>query len=106
MPYRSGGKIRGTHTTLTDLAVKVVDIAVRIPEVVGISPGLLQSGKGVAGGSSQKVKFSDFKGGFILTVRQARSVQELRVYSGNVQVARTALARALRDEDIPIAFKH
>ena len=67
---------------------------------------MLESGKGVSGGSSQKVKFSDMKGGLLLTVRQSRSVQEVRVYSTNVQAARLALARAFRDEGIPIAFRH
>jgi len=105
MPHRDSKKSRGTHTTCSDLSAKVHDIAVRIQEVTGVSLGVLESGKGVTGGS-QKVKIGDMKGGLLLTVRQSRSVQEVRVYSTNVQVARLALARALRDEDIPIAFRH
>ena len=105
MPHRDGKKSRGTHTTCSDLSARVHDIAVRIQEVTGVSLGILESGKGVSGGS-QKVKIGDMKGGLLLTVRQSRSVQEVRVYSTNVQAARLALARALRDEDIPIAFRH
>ena len=105
MSHRNGNKIRGTHTTLCDLATKVVDIAIRIESVTGVAPGLLQSGKGVTGGT-QKVKFADISGGLLLTIRQSRSVQELRIYCSDVQPTRTALARALRNERIPIAFRH
>ena len=107
MPHRDGKKFRGTHTTYSDLAARVADIAVRLQGVEGISPGVLQSGAGVAGGI-QKVKFGDMPqgGGLVLTVRQSRSVQELRVYCNDLQSTRLALARALRDERIPIAFRH
>lgn len=105
MPKRIDSKSRGTHTTCCDLAAKVHDVAVLITEVSGVSLGVLQCGKGVTGGS-QKVKIDEMKGGILLTVRQSRSVQEMRVYSTNVQAARLALARALRNENIPIAFRH
>lgn len=105
MPHRDSRKSRGTHTTCSDLSAKVHDIAARIQEVTGVSLGVLKSGKGVTGGS-QRVKIGDMKGGLSLTVRQSRCVQEIRVYSANVQAARLALARALRDEGIPIAFRH
>lgn len=105
MPHRNGEKFRGTHTTYTDLAARVADIAVRIADVKGVSPGVLQNGSGASGGA-QKVKFADMHGFLLLTVRQASSVQELRVYCSNIQKTRTALARALRDEHIPIAFLH
>jgi hypothetical protein len=104
MPIRAGGKMRGTHTTFSDLAAEVVDLAHRIPEIVGISAGVLQSGKGFAGGS-QKVKIGDFKGGVILTVRQSRSVQEIRLYVTCEQAAKLAIAKALRNANIPITFR-
>lgn len=108
MARRKSSKSRGTHTTFSDLAEKVEGIANRLQEVTGISPGVLQSGVGVAGGI-QKVKFSEIvktNGFLLLTVRQSRSVQELRVYGPDLEVARLALARALRNEGISIGFKH
>lgn len=105
MPHRNGKKFRGTHTTYSDLAARVADIAVRLKEVRGVSPGLLQNGKGSSGGT-QKVKFANMQGFLLLTVRQASSVQELRVYCSDMQTTSTALARALLDEHIPIAFLH
>ncbi len=106
MAFRDGKKIRGTHTTLTDLAARVTDIARCMESVTGISPGWIQSGKNAYGGGSYRVKFGDFKGGLLLIVRQSHTVQELRIFSTNVAKTRLALARALRDKDIPIAFKH
>lgn len=105
MPHRNGGKFRGTHTTCSDFAARVADIAVRLTEVKGISLGLLQNGTGSSGGT-QKVKFCDMQGFLLLTVRQSSSVQELRVYCSNIQTTRTALARALRDQNISISFMH
>ncbi len=106
MPHhRDGGKCRGTHTTLTDLAARVVDIIAKLPEVTGYAPGLLQSGKGMTGGM-QKVKIGISVGCIVLIVRQSRSVQEVRVYGSDLRVTQLAIARALRDEDIPIAFRH
>ena len=105
MPHRDGGKSRGTHTTCSDLSARVWDIAIKIQGVEGISLGVLESGKGVTGGS-QKVKIGNMTGGILLTVRQSRSVQDIRIFSHDVQRARLALARALRDERIPIAFRH
>ena len=105
MKYHDGGKHRGTHTTLIELAARVIDIIVKLPEVTGYSPGYLQAGKGLAGGT-QRVKISSFEGGLVLTIRQSRSVQEVRVYSANLQAAKLAIARKLRDHEVPISFQH
>ena len=105
MPHRDGKKFLGTHTTYTDLAVRVADIAVRLPDVRGVSPGVVKNGSGTSGGS-QRVKFADMQGFILLTVRQSSTVQEVRVFCTNMQTTRTALARALRDQGIPIAFLH
>lgn len=105
MPHRDGKKFLGTHTTYTDLAARVADVAVRLADVRGVSPGVVKNGSGTSGGS-QRVKFADMPGFLLLTVRQSSSVQELRVYCSDIQTTRTALARALRNQDIPIAFMH
>ena len=105
MKHRDGGKFKGKHTTLIDLAAKVVDIADELPKVTGISAGYIQSGNAVSGGT-RKVKIGEGKGSILLTVRQSRSVQEIRVFSPDVEKTRLALARALRDQGIPISFNH
>src|SRR3989344_893533 len=105
MPTRDGGKHRGTHTTLCTLAAKVVDLIERLPEVNGYSPGVLQSGKRFTGSSTHKVKIGTFTGGILLIVRQSRSVQEVRVFTPSSQKAKLAIARKLRDNQIPISFR-
>ena len=47
MAVRAGGKMRGTHTTFSDLGATVADIADTVPEVIGISGGILKSGDAV-----------------------------------------------------------
>lgn len=101
--HRGGGKFRGTHTTLIDLAAKVADIIERLDQVTGISCGVVETGKGAAGGT-QKVKIVKMLGGVLLTVRQSRSVQEVRVYGHDVQKTMEAVARGLRNHDIRIHF--
>jgi hypothetical protein len=103
--HRAGRKYRGTHTTCTDLAGRVADIAEKLPEITGISLGLIQNGGSAAGGL-QRVLIADRPGWLLLTVRQASTVQELRIFSPNLPIARTALARGLRDNGIRIAFRN
>ena len=103
MEKRSGPKFGGDHTTFIDLAAVVVDIAVRRPEVVKVSAGFIQTGKGSTGGS-QRIKFARMNGGLLLTVRQSRSVQEVRVFTRDAQATIVELARASRNRDISISF--
>ncbi len=104
MPARDGKGYGGDHTTLIDLAAEACDLAHKLSGVKKISPGVILVGKAKAGGS-RRVRFSDMQGGFLLTVRQAHSVQEVRVYADNVQEVRLALCRSLRNNGIPISFR-
>ncbi len=97
------GQLRGNHRTLTDLALQVVDLAKTLPGVRGVSPGYIQAGKG---GGKRKVKIADGKGCLLLTVRQSHTIQEVRIFSLDLRATKLALARALRDQDIPISFNH
>lgn len=101
--HRQGGKIGGNHTTLLDLAVVMTDIAAKYREVKTVSPGMIHINPDKAGGSL-RVKFAWIKGGLLMTIRQNRSVQEVRVYTSDTQTTMVALARAARDRGIPIGF--
>lgn len=104
MAHRQGRKARGTHGTLSDLGAKVVDIIEVIDGVTGIAPGQLVSNAGLT--NSPRVRIADLGGAILLTVRQTRSVQEIRVYTSCVNSTRLAISRALRNNDIAICFKH
>lgn len=97
MPHRNGKKFGGEHTTYIELAAQLADIAVRLPEVKNISAGIVQGGKGVAGGD-RRIKFCDMVGGLLCKVRQSRSVQEVRILTTDPGATRLALARAVLNE--------
>ncbi len=99
--HRDGDKLRGSHTTLTEVAVQVFDIVSKIPNVDGISAGIIQAGAG----GPRRVKIKDESGCILLIVRSGRAIQQLRVYVKELQNTRLALSRALRNNDIPISFK-
>lgn len=101
---RSGGKYTGNHTTLIPLACVACDIATGISEVTKITPGFIRAGLKSVGGQ-RRVKFTDENPHTILlSVRDNASHQEIRVYVTNIQEARTAIARRLRDANIAIRF--
>ena len=104
MAHRAGGKINARHTTLIDLAAKVVDIVANLGVVTKISLGIIKTGAGATGGT-QRVKITASQCCILLTVRQSGSVQEIRAYNGNVQVAIENIARALRNDGISICFR-
>ena len=101
---RSGGKYTGNHTTLIPLACIVCDIASAISEVTKITPGFIKAGLKSVGGQ-RRVKFTDENEHCVLlSVRDNASHQEVRVYVTNIQEAKMAIARHLRDNDIAIRF--
>ena len=101
---RSGGKYTGNHTTLVPLAQKVCDLVHGLSEVTKITPGFIKAGLHSVSGQ-RRVKFTDENGCCVLLlVRDNTSHQEIRVYVTDLQVARTAIARRLRDNDIMIRF--
>ena len=82
--------------------MQVADLARTLPGV-SVSPGYLRAGQG---GGKRKVKIADGKGCLLLTVRQSHTIQEMRIYSPNIQETKLGLARLLRDQGIPISFNH
>lgn len=104
MEKRSGGKFGGDHTTLIDLAAELADHAAKLTYVNRISPGIIQLGQGVAGGE-RRVKFGNINGGILMKVRQARSVQEVRVITPRPQIVMEALARVALGLNARIGFQ-
>ncbi len=102
MKGRHGKDIRGDHSTLTDLSAQVVDIIRPLAQVRGIAPGVFDLG--IPRGR-QNVRIAHEAGSILLTVRQASSVQQVKVFTGNIAVVKLAIARALRDRGIPISFR-
>ena len=102
--HRSGKKIGGGHTTVTDLAAELTDMAVKLPEVSRVSPGIIKTGPDMAGGQ-RRVKLMNLPGYLLLKVRQGRSMQEVRVYTKDGQTTMVALARLARNAGVSICFE-
>lgn len=80
--HRQGGKMGGRHTTVIDAAQLVIDLAQRMPDVTKIVAGYITSG--VKGGK-QRIKIKKITGGLLVVVRGSVSIQELRIYSDNIE---------------------
>lgn len=105
MEKRAGGKFSGNHTTLTDLAAILADIAVKLPDVRKISPGFIRMNEGT-GRAERRVKFIDKDGGgVLLKIRQNCSVQEVFIMTDDSHKIKLALARAARNRGIHISFQ-
>jgi hypothetical protein len=103
--HRQGGKFGGSHTTVIDAAVPVVDLAHKLPSVTNISPGFITSGLRPANGKI-RVKLTEFLGGVLLNVRGNTSQQEIRIYSTDVKGAMLGIARGVRNLGHKISFKN
>jgi len=100
---RSGGKFGGSHTTLTDAAIIVADIVVRLPNVEKISPGYISSGlKPTSGG--RRVKIENRGSNILLSIRGTITLQEVSVFTGDVQETMLAIAKGARDKGFHISF--
>jgi len=86
--HYQGKKMGGRHTTVIDAARKVVDFLETLPEVSKIATGFITSG---VGGGQQRIKISDMTGGILIKVRGNISIQEIRVYSSNIESTKAAL---------------
>ena len=90
MPKASGGKITGSHTTMIDAAVDVVDKAQMLPEVSKIGLGIIHNQVGTG---KQRIQFKNMTGGWLVMVRGSATIQELRIYTSDKVVTREELFR-------------
>lgn len=97
-----GGKKRGgTHTTLIDAAEVPVRIASKIPGISRIAPGFIKSGLR-APSSGPSVKIIKETGCLLLNIRGNTSVQDVRVYHGDLDFAEAELNKKLRKAKVQV----
>ena len=87
---RAGGKFTGNHTNVIPAAAIVCDIAERCPDITRISPGFIKAGLKSVGGK-RRIKCTPRPGGFLVSVRDNTSHQEVAIYTTNTQAAITFL---------------
>ena len=93
-------------TSSIKFANQVKEIIINLPGVKSVLLGRFKIGKGTTGGS-HAVKIGISSGeipSVWLLVRQGNSVAEFHVSATNTQEVMVAIARALRNNNIPISF--
>ena len=104
MKKRQTPKIRLSrgHQTYIALAEKIRDGALKLEHISMISPAVIDGG--VRPGE-QHVTLKDENGCVLLMIRGTTAVQELRVYSRNLQDTKLQLARLIRNMGVRIRFR-
>lgn len=88
----AGGKITATHTTVTEAAKRVVEVAKKIPAIKRVGLGQITP---ASGGSHRITVKSQEKGAIVLSVRMPKSIQEVTLYTDSVDYVLRELRKKL-----------
>lgn len=102
--HRDGEKISGSHTTVIEKAVPIVDHLIEDPSTTKISLGVIQNLPNKRSNGINRAKLIDESGCLVVDVTQNKSIQTLRIYSNDMQATKLSLARFLRDNHYAINF--
>jgi hypothetical protein len=80
--HRCGGKIGGKHTTVIDAAKPIVDYLLKHLDVTIVTVGYIKMRIKTA---PQRIKIKEDSGSLLVKVRGTASIQELRVFSKNLE---------------------
>ena len=106
MPHKQGGKVTGSHTTVSDLSALVVDFLDKCASVSKISIGVITN-EAQANGSIWTVKIVDETGCVMVRTTQKSTDQTIRFYTDGLeerQKAKLALARFVRNNGWVLRF--
>lgn len=106
MAHLQGGKVTGSHTTLTEDAKKVTDFLVALECITKIALGVISNNGGKSVSTVHSVKIVDESACVLVRVTQRSTVQELRFYThdNDRQKAKLALARFVREHSWALRF--
>lgn len=98
-------KISDSHSTMIDVAEKMVrGAALRDPHTTRVTLGIIEkTNRGVQG--KFRVSFTDINGGVLMKVRGNLCVQEVQVYTDNIQKTRDNLVRYALSQRYLVSFK-
>lgn len=88
--HRLGGKFSGSHSTVIDHAVRVVDKAARLEEVSKIVLGMIDHAKS----RRPRITFKEIPAGLDVIVHGPISKQTIYVYTSNAKTTQQALWKA------------
>jgi hypothetical protein len=92
--HRAGGKIGGKHTTVIDAAKPVVDFLLKNADVSSVTMGFIKMRLKTA---PQRMKIKEESGCLFIKIRGTASIQELRVFSKNLEQVRASLELKFRE---------
>lgn len=93
MNHASGAKISGSHTTLIDAAVDLVEAANGLDCVTKIVLGIIKQVKGAA--VERSLKITDIPSGLRVKVRGSKTVQEIFIYTKQQHLVSSTITEAL-----------
>ena len=96
MPNWQGKKSAGSHTTLIEAAVPFVKQAQGMERVKKISLGIIKPTPNIVG--RRRIKFTAMSGGLKATIRGNTSLQEIRIYTSNVDEVKKELEKVFLEE--------
>ena len=94
MPHAAGQKIAGSHASLIDTAVTVVEAANSLDCVSKIVLGVIQQIKSAP--VDKSLKITEVPAGLKVRVRGPKTVQQLFIYTHDRAVTTAALDRAFK----------
>jgi hypothetical protein len=101
---KAGVFITGSHSTMTEHTEKIVkNCAMNDPHTTRIVLGVIEKTKKGVGGKF-RVKLTDVNGAVNLQIRSNYYVQEVWVYTDNIQTTRTNLAKYAVQSGFAISF--
>lgn len=89
MPHLQGKKISGSHSTVIQAAVSIVETARSLDDVTKVILGIIKPVRSTA--VPKSLKITDVDAGLRLKVRGPNSVQELFVYTSNPRATEEAI---------------
>ena len=101
MNNQKRARLAPSHSTYIPVAKLFRDFAIKLSGVTCVSAGIIKNARP---GAPIRVKITDESGAILLKIRGPASVQEVRVYSSNIQEVRTALAREVRNRNFHLSF--
>ena len=91
--HRAGKKIGGRHTTVIDAAKTIINFLNKNPYVSNIAIGYIKTGLKPA---LQRMKIKSENGCLLLKIRGTISIQEIRVFSRDLDMMQKILEEKFR----------
>ena len=88
-------KLTRSHTSLTKLTAQVVNLIIKLPSVSKISLGIIKPNLKAG---QHRIKALPITGGFRLNIRSSTSLQQIFVYTKEIEPIKTLILKKLKIE--------